>query len=205
MPLKALYVNTSLKKSEETSNTEALMEKSGQWMTKEDVSTETIRLADYKIAHGMSLDMGEGDEFPSIMEKVREADIVVLGTPIWNGERSSIASLFMERLYANSDEQNDSGQAVYYNKVFGCLVTGNEDGAKEAGRAVLFAMINIGFTVPPNALSYWVGEAGPGPSYIEAGQDSEFTKKNTEMMSYNLIHFARMLKDHPIPAEGNTL
>ncbi|MFC3038688.1 flavodoxin family protein [Virgibacillus xinjiangensis] len=205
MSLKALYLNTSLKKSGETSNTEALIEKSIEWMKKENVDTEVLRIADHTIIPGMSPDMGEGDEWPQIMDKVMQADIIIMGTPIWNGEKSSLASLVMERLYAQSGETNDQGQSIYYNKVFGSLVTGNEDGAKEAGRSILFGMVNLGFTVPPNVNAYWVGEAGPGPSYIEAGQDSEFTEKYTEMMSYNLIHFARMLKSNPIPAEGNVM
>jgi multimeric flavodoxin WrbA len=205
MTIKALFINTSLKPGSETSNTEALIKKSEEWMKKERVETEVYRMADHDIKSGMEHDMGGGDEWPQLMEKVKKADIVVLGTPIWNGERSSLASILIERLYAESGETNEKGQAVYYNKVFGCLVTGNEDGAKSVARSVLFAMDNIGFTIPPNALSYWVGEAGPGPSYIEAGQESDFTKKNTMMMSYNLMHFAEILKKHPIPAEGNTL
>ncbi|WP_100399081.1 flavodoxin family protein [Bacillus sp. FJAT-44742] len=202
--LKALYINTSLKKSNEPSNTEALIEKSSEWMKLENIETEVVRIADYTIIAGISDDMGDGDEWPLLMEKVKGADIIILGTPIWNGEKSSLASLVMERLYAQSGETNEKGQAIYYNKVFGCLVTGNEDGAKEAGKSILFGMANIGFTIPPNSLAYWVGEAGPGPSYMEAGQDSEFTKKNTKMMSYNLIHFARMFQQFPIPAVGNT-
>ncbi|MEC5423836.1 flavodoxin family protein [Virgibacillus sp. C22-A2] len=205
MTLKALYLNTSLKKGGDTSNTEALIEKSREWMIKEKIETEIIRIADYHIIAGMSPDMGNGDEWPEIMEKIMQADIIIMGTPIWNGEKSSLASLVMERLYAQSGETNDQEQAIYYNKVFGSLVTGNEDGAKEAGRSILFGMLNIGFTIPPNVNAYWVGEAGPGPSYIEAGQESDFTKRNTKMMTYNLIHFARMLKQSPIPAEGNLM
>ncbi|SFD38561.1 Multimeric flavodoxin WrbA [Lentibacillus persicus] len=205
MPLKALYLNTSLKKGGETSNTRALIGKSIEWMKQENVDTEVLRVADFHIIPGMSPDMGNGDEWPRIMDKVMQSDIIIMGTPIWNGEKSSLASVVMERLYAQSGETNEKGQAIYYNKVFGSLVTGNEDGAKAAGRSILFGMINIGFTVPPNVNAYWVGEAGPGPSYIEAGQESEFTKTNTKMMTYNVIHFARMLRKNPIPAEGNLM
>ncbi|MFC2949863.1 flavodoxin family protein [Virgibacillus sediminis] len=205
MSLKALYLNTSLKKSGEDSNTGALIDKSVEWMKKEGVDTEVVRIADYHIEPGMSADMGNGDQWPIVMKKVMEADMIIMGTPIWNGEKSSLASLVMERLYAQSGETNEKEQAIYYNKVFGAIVTGNEDGAKEAGRSILFGMLNIGFTIPPNVIAYWVGEAGPGPSYIEAGQDSDFTKSNTRMMTYNLIHFARLLRTHPIPAEGNQM
>ena len=101
----------------------------------------------------------------------------------------------MERIYAQSSETSDNGQSKYYNKVFGTVVTGNEDGAKEAGGSILSRMANLGFTIPPNTNAYWIGEAGPGPSYIEAGQENEFTKNQLRMMSYNLFHLARLFKD----------
>lgn len=205
MSIKALYLNTSLKTGEETSNTEALMQKSMDILKNESVETELLGIADYNIIPGMSADMGDGDEWPEIFRKIIDSDIIVIGTPIWNGHKSSLATIVMERIYAQSSETSDNGQSKYYNKVFGTVVTGNEDGAKEAGGSILSRMANLGFTIPPNTNAYWVGEAGPGPSYIEAGQENEFTQNQIQMMSYNLIHFARMFKDNPIAAEGNLL
>ncbi|OHR71633.1 BRAMP protein [Bacillus sp. HMSC76G11] len=203
--LKALYLNCSLKKGNEPSNTESLMRQSQKHMVNEHVQTEELRISDYNIAFGMAEDMGRGDEWPLIMKKIADADIVVIGTPLWLGEKSSIASLVMERLYASSSETNAKGQSIYYNKVGGVAVTGNEDGAKEAARSILYGMQHIGFLIPPNADVYWVGEAGPGPSYMEAGKENPFTIKNTRTMSLNLVHLARLLAEHPIPAAGNTL
>lgn len=100
---------------------------------------------------------------------------------------------------------NDKGQAVYYNKVGGVVVTGNEDGAKHASASILYNLSHIGFVIPPNVDTYWVGEAGPGPSYIEVGINNDFTKSHVRMLAYNTIHLATMLKNTPIPAEGNTL
>lgn len=205
MTLKALYLNTSLKHGDETSNTEALMQKSLDKLKNENVETEILRIADYNIKVGMDADMGNGDQWPGIFEKILEADIIVMGTPIWNGHKSSLATLVMERIYAQSGETAENGQSIYYNKVFGTIITGNEDGAKESGGSIQSHMANLGFTIPPNTNAYWVGDAGPGPSYIEGGQDNEFTKKQTEMLSYNLIHMAKILKANPIPAEGNKL
>ena len=203
--LKALFLIASLKNSEDKSHTEALGKKVQEIYQKENVITEIIRLADYNISYGISEDMGEGDEWPTIFEKVKEADILIIGTPLWLGEKSSIATLAIERLYGSSSDTNDRGQAIYYNKVGGVIVTGNEDGAKHAAASVLYGLSHIGFVIPPNVDSYWVGEAGPGPSYIDAGQDNDFTKKHVEMLAYNTIHFARILKTAPIPAEGNLL
>nr|WP_216667850.1 flavodoxin family protein [Sporosarcina jiandibaonis] len=196
---------SSLKSSEEKSNTEALSEKVQLIYKSENVESEIIRLADYNIAYGIAPDMGDGDEWPSIFEKVKAADILIIGTPLWLGEKSSIATLAIERLYGSSSETNDKRQTIYYNKVGGVIVTGNEDGAKHASASILYGLSHIGFVVPPNVDTYWVGEAGPGPSYIDAGQNNDFTKKHVEMLAYNTIHMARILKENPIPAEGNLL
>jgi multimeric flavodoxin WrbA len=204
--LNALVLNCSLKPSEETSNTQALIDRSLNILKDNDIEVEVVRLADYNIAYGITDDAGEGDEWPHIFEKVKAADILIIGTPLWLGEKSSIAALAIERLYGASSMTNEKGQSIFYNKVAGVIITGNEDGAKNAARSILYALSHIGFTIPPNVDPYWVGDAGPGPSYIEAGGDEhEFTQKSVKTMSYNLAHFANLLNEHPIPAEGNTI
>ena len=203
--MKAVILIASLKSTDEKSNTEALAEKVHMIYKNEEIDSEIIRLADYNIAYGIAPDMGQGDEWPSILEKVKAADILLIGTPLWLGEKSSIATLAIERLYGSSSETNDKGQAIYYNKVGGVIVTGNEDGAKHAAASILYGLSHIGFVVPPNVDAYWVGDAGPGPSYIDAGQQNDFTKKHVEMLAYNTIHLARILKKTPIPAVGNLI
>ncbi|WP_175615580.1 flavodoxin family protein [Piscibacillus halophilus] len=204
--LKALVLNASLKSSDQLSNTEVLTNEVLDILSKENVETEVIRLADYNISLGISKDMGDGDEWPQIFEKIKEVDILLMGTPIWLGEKSSLATLAMERLNGSSDETNQYGQSVFYNKVAGVVVTGNEDGAKHAATSIIFGLSHLGFVIPPHADAYWVGEAGPGPSYIEGeGQNNSFTKKHVEMLAYNTLHLARMFKENPIPAKGNLL
>ncbi|BAC15183.1 hypothetical conserved protein [Oceanobacillus iheyensis HTE831] len=205
--LKALFLNTSLKQtSGEPSNTDALYNEVKHIYEHEDVVSETVRIADYNIPVGISDDLGNGDEWPLILEKIKEADIVIIGTPIWLGEKSSLATVTMERLYGGSGLTNEKGQSIYYNKVGGVVVTGNEDGAKNAATSLIFGLSHIGFTIPPNVDAYWVGEAGPGPSFMEAdGKENEFTQNHVQMLAYNTIHIAKMLKDNPIPAEGNVM
>lgn len=206
MSLKALILNCSLKKSSKMSNSQALAEEVIQIFNENDVESDTVRLADYNIAYGIADDMGDGDEWPDIFEKVKESDILIVATPLWLGEKSSIATLAIERLYGGSSLKNDKGQSIYYNKVGGVVVTGNEDGAKNAARSILYGFSHIGLVIPPNVDTYWVGEAGPGKSYIDAkGYTNDFTQQHARMMAYNLIHFAEMLNIHPIPAEGNIL
>lgn len=204
--LKALIINCTLKKSPDISNTDALINEVIKHFEKEGVSSEIIRLADYNVAHAMEIDAGEGDEWPKIYEKLLDADILIIGTPIWMGEKSSYATKAIERIYAGSSETNEKGQYIYYNRIGGAIVTGNEDGAKDSAKSILYALSHMGFIVPPNADTYWVGPAGPGPSFIEAdGNQNDFTMQHAKIMAYNLIHFARNFKMHPIPAEGNVI
>ncbi|RFU70416.1 flavodoxin family protein [Peribacillus saganii] len=206
MSIKAIVLNCSLKKSPEQSNTQALINEVIQIFDKEGVESDVLRLSDYNMAYGITEDAGAGDQWPAIFRKVKEADILIIGTPIWLGEKSSIATQAIERLYGGSRLKNDKGQYIYYNKVGGAVITGNEDGAKHAAASILYSLSHIGFTVPPNVDTYWVGEAGPGPSFIEAeGKNNEFTMQHARIMAYNLIHFARLLKENPIPAQGNVV
>jgi multimeric flavodoxin WrbA len=175
------------------------------WWDDMDVESEIIRIVDYNIPTGVTSDEGDGDEWPQILEKVKAADILVIGTPIWFGHRGSVAQLVIERLDGTYNERNEVGQYPLYNKVGGVVVTGNEDGAHSAAESTLFNLSHLGCTIPPNADTYWVGTAGPGPSYIEAGgQDHPYTQRTTRWMAHNLVHLARMLTTTPIPAEGNT-
>jgi multimeric flavodoxin WrbA len=208
--LKAVFLNTTLKRSGEASHTEDLMRTAVAIMEKNGVSVDVIRVADYQIAFGVYPDMTEHgwdrDDWPRIQEKVMAADILVIGTPIWLGEESSVCRLVIERLYGYSGKLNSAGQYAYYGRVGGCVVTGNEDGAKHCAMTVLYALSHLGYTIPPQADAGWIGEAGPGPSYGDdgAGYDNDFTQRNITFMSWNLLHVARMLKDvGGIPAHGN--
>jgi multimeric flavodoxin WrbA len=209
--LKALFINCTLKRSPEVSNTQGLMDKSMAVMRAQGVEVDCIRAIDHEIAVGVWPDMTEHgwerDEWPQIYERVLAADILVLGMPIWLGEKSSVATHVIERLYGNSSLLNDRGQWAYYGRVGGCIVTGNEDGIKHCAMNVLYSLQHLGYTIPPQADSGWIGEAGPGPSYLDEGSggpDNDFTNRNTTFAAWNLMHLARMLKDAGgIPAHGN--
>lgn len=209
--LKAIFINTTLKKSPEVSNTQGLMDISIEIMRRQGVSVENIRAADHVIPPGVWPDMTEHgfdvDEWPRIFEKVMAADILVLGTPIWLGEKSSICTAIIERLYGNSSQLNQDGQYAYYGRVGGCLVTGNEDGVKHCSMNVLYSLQHLGYTVPPQADAGWIGEAGPGPSYLDPGSggpENDFTNRNTTFMTWNLLHLGRMLNAAGgVPAHGN--
>ena len=147
------------------------------------------------------------DAWPELFARVIAADILVIAGPIWLGDNSSETKKIIERLYAHSGELNSKGQWLYYGRVGGCLITGNEDGIKHCAQNVLYTLQHIGYTIPPQADAGWIGEAGPGPSYLDdgsGGPENDFTNRNTTFMTWNLLHLARMLKNaHGIPAHGN--
>ncbi|MBA3563428.1 MAG: flavodoxin family protein [Gammaproteobacteria bacterium] len=210
--LRALFLNCTLKRTPEPSHTDGLIDIPRAILEQNGVVVEVLRPVDHDIAYGVSIDMTEHgwerDEWPRIYAKALAADILVLATPIWLGEKSAICTKIVERLYAASGEKNERGQYIYYNRVGGCLVTGNEDGAKHCGMNLLYSLQHIGYAVPPQADAYWVGEAGPGPSYCDeesGGRENEFTQRSACFMAWNLLHLARMIKDAGgLPAHGNT-
>ena len=209
--LKALFLNCTLKPSPEPSHTEGLMEISKAIMEANGVSTETLRPVDYDIAPGVYPDMREHgaqtDAWPDIQAKVLEANILVIGTPIWLGDKSSVCTRVIERLYSTSAVLNEAGQYAYYGRAGGTLITGNEDGVKHCAMNVLYSLQHLGYMIPPQADAGWIGEVGPGPSYTDegsGGRENDFTNRNTTFMTWNLLHTARMLKDlGGMPAHGN--
>lgn len=209
--LKVLFLNCTLKKSPEQSHTEGLIQLSKKIFEANGVKTELLRPVDYDIAYGVYPDMTEHgwekDEWPDIQKKVMDADILIIGTPIWLGEKSSIASMVVERLYGYSAKLNNQGQYAYYGRVGGCIITGNEDGIKHCAMNMLYSLQHLGYTIPPQADAGWIGEAGPGPSYLDDnshGPNNDFTNRNTTFLTWNMMHMARMLKDNKgIPAHGN--
>lgn len=213
--IRALFVNTSLKRRPGDSHTRLLLDASADIMKNAGLRVEHVHLAAHCCPPGVYPDMTEHgwskDEWPQIWEKVKAAEILIVGTPLWLGEESSICRVLIERLYAMSGLLNERGQSIYYGKVGGCVITGNEDGIKHTAMTIGFALNHLGYTIPPQADCGWIGEAGPGPSYGDeadggkrVGFDNEFTQRNTTIMTWNCMHLARMLKESGgIPNQGN--
>jgi multimeric flavodoxin WrbA len=209
--LRALFLNCTLKRSPELSHTQGLIAISQAIMEKNGVTVEVLRPVDHAIAYGVYPDMRDRgwkeDGWPVIYEKVKAADMLVITSPIWLGEKSSVCTKVIERLYSSSGDLNEHGQYAYYGRVGGCLITGNEDGAKHCAMNILYSLQHLGYVIPPQADAGWLGEAGPGPSYLDPGSggpENDFTNRNTTFMTWNLIHMARMIRDAGgIPAHGN--
>lgn len=212
--LKALFLNCTLKPSPQKSHTRTLIDVSQAIMEKNNLKTEVLRPVDYNIAPGVYPDMKdhgfEEDDWPEIQQKVMDANILVIGSPIWLGEKSSVCTKVIERLYGYSSNLNEKGQYAYYGRTGGCIITGNEDGIKHCSMNIIYSLQHLGYVIPPQADAGWIGEAGPGPSYGDesekgpVGFDNEFTQRNTTFMTWNLMHMAHMLTEAGgIPAHGN--
>src|SRR3954463_13280897 len=210
---RAVVFNGTLKRSPEASRTDDRLAIPRGILDRVGVAVDEIRTVDHEIPPGVWPDMtAHGyprDDFPALYrELIAPADILILAGPIWLGDQSSQTRKVIERLYAYSGDANPGGRRSYYGKVGGVVTTGDEDGGKHVSAQVLYALQHIGLTVPPQPDAYRVGEAGPGPSYLDAGSGgvgNDWTTRNTVFMTWNLLHLARLLKDGGgIPAYGNS-
>ncbi len=209
--LRAIFLNCTLKRSPELSHTEGLWKISKSILEKNRVQTDELRVVDYDIANGVWPDMTDHgwdkDDWPEVYDRVMKSDIIIIGSAIWLGDKTSVCTKLIERLYGNSGLLNEHGQYAYYGKVGGCLITGNEDGAKHCAMNILYSLQHLGMIIPPQADAAWLGEAGPGPSYLDEGSggpENDFTNRNTSFMTWNLMHLARIMKDGGgLPVHGN--
>jgi multimeric flavodoxin WrbA len=195
----ALILNCTLKRAPQTSNTEALARVVDTALADAGVTTELVRVVDHDVAPGVTNDEGAGDEWPTILERVRQARILVIATPTWLGQPSSVARRVLERMDALISETDDAGRPFAYNRVAGVVVTGNEDGAHAVIANVAQALIDIGYTVPGQAWTYWNMGPGPGPSYLETDHKHDWSAKTGRTAAQNLVAVARALEQAPIP------
>jgi multimeric flavodoxin WrbA len=199
--LSAVFLNTTLKRSPQVSNSYGLIDLSAGIMRRQGVRVDVIRSVDHDIASGVDPDMREHgwdtDEWPELSRRILDADIVVLAGPIWLGEQSSEARKVIERLYALNSEVREDGQYLFTGKVGGALVSGNEDGVKHVAASWLWSLAHMGFTIPANADSGWIGPIGPGPSFLNPasnGPETDFTNQTLTTLTWNLMHLAAILK-----------
>ena len=204
MPLKALALNGTLKPSgaEEKSSTEQMLKLIAEEFSAQDVDTEILRLADYDIKPGVTSDEGEGDAWPDIRQKILAADIILVGTPIWLGQPSSVCKRALERMDAFLDETDDEGRMVSYGKVAAVAVVGNEDGAHHVSAEIFQAMNDVGFTIPANAVAYWVGEAMGDKNFVDLKKTPDTVTTMISMLARNTIHLAGLLKQKQYPGES---
>lgn len=195
MSLTAIALNATLKRSgAEPSSTDRMIGLIGDALMKAGVElTETIRLADHDIKPGVTSDEGEGDAWPAIRAKIVAANILILGTPIWMGQPSSIAKRVCERMDAFLSETDDQGRTPAYGKVALVGIVGNEDGAHHTAAELFQALNDVGWTVPAAAASYWVGEAMNKKDFKDLPEIPKVIAQTIAMAAANAAHLARAL------------
>jgi multimeric flavodoxin WrbA len=203
MTLRSLALNCSLKASPSPSSTQVLLDQLNAELARHGCETRTIRIADLNIKPGVTSDEGDGDEWPQVRKAILDSDILVLGSPIWLGQPSSLVKRVLERMDAFLGETDDEGRYVSYGMVGVAAVVGNEDGAHHVSAELFQAMNEVGFTIPASAVTYWVGEAMQTTDYIDLDDVPEKTERATQMVARNAVHLARLLKDEQYPGAGH--
>ena len=197
--MKALFISCTLKPSPEPSNTEQLAAVVGEALRERGVTVENVRLADLNVPPGVVTDLGDGDEWPGVHERLLDAEILVVVTPTWVGRPSSLAQRMLERMDAMLSETTDDGTPVAYNRVAGVVVTGNEDGAHHVISEINGGLADIGYTIPGQAWTYWNQGPGPGDEYHQTDHGHEWSHSTGRLMAHNLYAVASALAARPVP------
>ncbi len=193
-------LNCTLKKSPAESSTDLLLADLDERFRQADVAGRTVRVVDHRVSFGVTSDEGEGDEWPALREEILGADIFVLATPIWLGHPASVCQLVLERLDAFLGEEDDRGRMIATDRVAIAAVVGNEDGAHHVGAEVFQGLNDVGFTIPANGMTYWVGEAMKKQDFKDLEHKPQRTMEVADLMVRNAVHLARALRNDPYPA-----
>ena len=204
MSLTALALNCTLKTkfATEPSSTQRMLQLLAVAMERYGVTTAFVQLADHDVKPGVTSDEGEGDAWPAIRRKILDADILVMGTPIWMGQPSSVCKRALERMDAFLKEKDDKGRMVSYGRAAAVAVVGNEDGAHHVSAELFQALNDVGFTLPANAVTYWVGEAMGSVNFVDLERIPEAVRSTLDLVARNTVHVAHLLKKDAYPGEG---
>lgn len=192
----------TLKSGDAPSSSELLGQQVLDALSEQGVTGELVRVANHNVAFGVSKDEGDGDGWPAIREKILAADILLIATPIWMGQPSSVCKVALERLDAEISETDDEGRLSTFGKVAVMAIVGNEDGAHHSVAEISQALNDTGFTLPANASTYWVGEAMGSVDYNDLDETPEKTAGTTKTLAANAAHLAGLLKNAPYPPAG---
>jgi multimeric flavodoxin WrbA len=196
----ALILVCTLKPSPAESSSELLASQVQEALDEQGVEGEIVRVVDHDVRFGVSKDEGDGDQWPAIRQKLLDRDVLVIATPIWMGQPSSVCKMVLERLDAELSETDDEGRLLTYGKVAMVAVVGNEDGAHHVIAECLQALNDTGFSIAANAGTYWVGQAMQSTDYKDLHPSPDETTSATRAAVANSVHLARLLQDAAYPA-----
>jgi multimeric flavodoxin WrbA len=195
--LRALALVCSLKPSPAPSSSQKLAQEVLDALAGHGVAGDLVRVVDHDVKPGVEIDMGEGDGWPAIRERLLAADILVFATPTWVGHMTSVAQGVLERLDGELSETDDTGRPLITGKVAVVAVVGNEDGAHHISADAFQALADVGFTIPAQGVTYWNGEAMQGVDYLDLEETPEPVAQATKTMAENAAHLARLLEEKP--------
>jgi multimeric flavodoxin WrbA len=198
--LRALSLNCTLKPSPADSSTDVLLDQVTEAFAEHAVESSRLRIADLSIAPGVTADEGDGDDWPSVRDAILDADILVFGTPIWLGHPSSFAQRVLERLDAFLGDTDEREQMRTVDRVACLAVVGNEDGAHHVGAELFQGLNDVGFTIAPGAMTYWVGEAMQGTDYQDLDEVPDKVAQTTKTMVTNTVHLAEIVHRERFPS-----
>jgi multimeric flavodoxin WrbA len=199
--LRALALVCTLTPSPDPSSSVLMAEQVLAALAEHDVEGELVRVIDHDVRPGVQLDMGDGDAWPGIRAKLMDADILVLATPTWMGQHSSVAQRVLERLDAELSETDEEGRLETFGKVAVAAVVGNEDGAHHISGVFFQALNDVGFTLPATAVTYWNDEVqGEMRDYKDLPRTPEGVESTTRTVAANAVHLARLLRGAQYPA-----
>ncbi|MBN9084031.1 MAG: NADPH-dependent oxidoreductase [Rhizobiales bacterium 62-17] len=199
MSLTVIALNCTLKRGDEDSSTDKLLQEALIEFQKLGIEGDLVRIANLDIKPGVTSDEGDGDEWPQLLERILASDILLLGTPVWLGQPSSVAKRVVERMDAFFGEMDRNNRMPSYGKVAAIAVVGNEDGAHHCHAELFQALNDVGFTLAPGAGTYWVGEAMGSIDYKDLTVPVKKTRETTAILAANAAHLATLLKASTYP------
>ncbi|QIK63316.1 NAD(P)H-dependent oxidoreductase [Leucobacter viscericola] len=198
-PTRVLILNTTLKASPERSSTEALATELGREFPAQQCEVTTVRVVDLNLPPGISVDLGEGDDWPGLRQQILDSDIVVFATPTWLGHMTSVMRRVLERLNADIATLDADGRPIFAGLVAAALVVGNEDGAHKIVADLLQGANDLAFSVPANGCTYWNGRAMEKIDFQDLETTPKAVRDANKALASNALHLSRLLREHPYP------
>src|SRR4051812_40555909 len=115
--LTALALVCTLSPSPAESSSDLIARQVLDALEQHNVAGSSVRVVDHDVRPGVAVDMGPGDAWPRIREQVIGADILLIATPTWMGQHTSVCQRVLERLDAELSCKDDEGRLLTNGKV----------------------------------------------------------------------------------------
>ena len=134
----------------------------------------SIHAADVNLLPGVPSDEGTGDDWTGVRRSIMRSDVVVIGTPIWRGQPSSICKRVLERIQRRR--------------------------AHHVCAEVFQALVDVGFTIPASVSTYWVVKALGSVNYTNLERTPEKKAGTARTLAEMTARMAVAIKLTPYPS-----